>query len=101
PVTVRLQKFATLRGRLVDEKGKPRPGARLIAGAQRGQAHVQLRGQTTDRAGRFRLEGVIPGMKVRVWTPKVANVVTQVIPEVILKAGEAEDVGGGKARGPG
>jgi hypothetical protein len=100
PVTVRLQKCATLRGRLVDEKGKPRPGARLIAGAQRGEAHVQLRGLTTDRAGRFRLEGIIPGMKVRVWTPRVANVVTQVVPELTLKPGETKDVGDVKARDP-
>jgi hypothetical protein len=98
PVRVRLQKCATLRGRLVDEKGKPRAGVGLINSAHRGEVHIRLGEARTDRDGRFRIEGIIPGMKVRVATPLVANVVTLVIPEVTLKPGETKDVGDVKAQ---
>jgi hypothetical protein len=96
PVTVRLQKCATLRGRLVDKNGRPRAGVGLIGGASAGQAHVQFGGRT-DKDGRFRIEGIIPGLKVHVSAPIVANIVSRVIPEMTLKPGEMRDLGDVKA----
>jgi hypothetical protein len=95
---VRLQKCATLSGRLVDRNGKPRAGVRLLFWAQRGKVGVRLGDAQTDKDGRFRLEDIIAGMKVRGGTIFVANVLTVVIPEVTLKPGETKDVGDVRAK---
>jgi RNA polymerase sigma factor (sigma-70 family) len=97
PVTVRLQRCATLGGRLVDESGSPRGGVELIASATAGPVHVPF-GVRTNRDGRFRIDGILPGMKVRVWAFKVANVVTEVVPELTLTPGETKDCGDVKAK---
>jgi RNA polymerase sigma factor (sigma-70 family) len=97
PVTVRLQKCATLRGRLVDKNGRPRASIGLVAGASGDQVHIQFHGVRTDRDGRFRIEGIVPGLKVSVSAPIVANIVSPVIPGVTLKPGETRDVGDVKA----
>jgi RNA polymerase sigma factor (sigma-70 family) len=96
PVTVRLQKCATLRGRLMGKDGKPRPGVALGGVASGGEAHVLFGGQT-DRDGRFRFTGIVPGLKVRISAPIVANVFSEVISGVTLKPGETRDVGDVKA----
>ena len=97
PIDVRLEPMASLAGRLVDESGKPRKEVELrllriveepFVGAN-GEFSPPLRA-TTDRDGRFRIDGIIPGTAYWLqtsegqffnrdfWTPK---------------AGEAKDLG--------
>ncbi|HKB41922.1 MAG TPA: hypothetical protein VKD72_36180, partial [Gemmataceae bacterium] len=66
PLTVRLQRWGTLTGRLVDDAGKPLAGVRVglkypdlpEPGARPpdGEFH-------SDAEGRFRVEGLLPGLK--------------------------------------
>src|SRR5262249_27324132 len=66
PLTVRLQRWGTLTGRLVDEAGKPLAGVRVglkhpalpEPGAREPDGEV-----LSDAEGRFRVEGLLPGLK--------------------------------------
>jgi RNA polymerase sigma factor (sigma-70 family) len=68
PMEVRLERMASLAGRLLDETGKPRKdvGMRLLRVVQErfrganGELLPPVRG-TTDQDGRFRIDGIIPG----------------------------------------
>lgn len=67
PVRVVLQTCGTVTGRLVDEDGKPRPGMRLRLGqrfrsAGQWTGTERMDGLTTDRAGRFRIATLVPGL---------------------------------------
>jgi len=77
PVTVRLEPLGGLTGRVLDAQGKPWAGLRVEAGPTRlitayrnlpWEALTNLRSEmvvvgTTDRDGRFRLDGLLPGLK--------------------------------------
>jgi protocatechuate 3,4-dioxygenase beta subunit len=98
PVTVRLQRCATLSGRIVDEDGQPRAGVHVTGNIHGGQLNLQegwygFLGGTTDKDGRFRIEGVIPGVKVGLATEKGASITGSVVQEVTPRAGEAKDFG--------
>jgi len=103
PVTVRLQRCATLTGRIVDEEGQPRPGLQLTGDIRGGQLNLRegwfgfLWG-TTDKDGRFRIEGVTPGVKVGLSTQKGAAITGRLIQELTPRAGEVKDLGDLKAR---
>jgi RNA polymerase sigma factor (sigma-70 family) len=97
PVTVRLQKCATITGRLVDEDGLPRPS--WIAGyIHKGQ--LNIKGgvghgmQGTGKDGRFRIEGLIPGLKLGFHAGNNPSFYDQhLIPELMLREGEVRDLG--------
>jgi RNA polymerase sigma factor (sigma-70 family) len=101
PVTVRLQKCATVTGRVVDADGLPRP-AWITGVVHRGQLGTQIGiGLGMERAGkdgRFRLEGVIPGLKIELLAGKNTTYFDTLIPELTLKPGEVKDVGDVTAR---
>jgi hypothetical protein len=102
PVTVRLQKCATITGRLVDSDGLPYAGAWIMGYIHKGQLNINNGGfgggfhgvWTTGKDGRFRIEGVIPGLKVGLWAGKRPSIFDQhLVPELTLKAGEVKDLG--------
>jgi protocatechuate 3,4-dioxygenase beta subunit len=71
PVTVRLKPAATVTGRALDAEGQPLAGAEVHmiyggeAGGQLSKMAVNLLvAPRTDRDGRFRLDGVMPGVEV-------------------------------------
>ncbi len=93
PIDVRLEPMASLTGRLLDESAKPRKETELrllrivrepTAGAS-GEFSPPLRA-TTDRDGRFRIDGIVPGIAYwlqtsegrffsrEFWTPKSGEV---------------------------
>ena len=50
--------------------------------------------RTTGKDGRFRIEGVIPGLKVGLWAGKSPGIFDQhLVPELTLQAGEVKDLG--------
>jgi RNA polymerase sigma factor (sigma-70 family) len=68
PYTVRMQPWATITGRVVDEQGRPISGASLAAGTVREFAVHDDPGAgivpevSTDDQGRFRAERLVPGL---------------------------------------
>jgi hypothetical protein len=96
-VTVRLQKCATITGRLVDEDGRP-VGAWINGYIHRGQLNVTggvgLGITQSGKDGQFRIEGVIPGLKIGLWAGKNISYYDQhLVPELTLGAGEVRDLG--------
>jgi protocatechuate 3,4-dioxygenase beta subunit len=88
PVTVRLQSWATLSGRLVDNNGQAIAGAQVQLFYARTSARglfesgipASTKGLKTDAGGAFRIEGVFPGMSVGL---------------TFVKGGRFQDVGKG------
>jgi RNA polymerase sigma factor (sigma-70 family) len=89
PLTIRLQPWAAVRGRLVDAEGEP-------------MRHAELRGREflpqtvrTDGEGRFRIEGLIPGLRYDILFETKSKPSTNgtVIEDFIGKAGEVRDLG--------
>jgi hypothetical protein len=102
PVTVRLRKCATVNGRLVDEEGLPRAGF-LMGGYHRGQLFVDGIGinftmRQIGKDGRFRIEGVIPGLKVGLFAGKNTTYFDPLVPDLTLEAGEVKDLGDVKVK---
>ena len=67
PMTVRLQPAGTITGRLVDEEGRPRTGVAINVGYGPGQFtdipyFFTLLEPALGNDGRFRIEGLIPGV---------------------------------------
>jgi hypothetical protein len=108
PVDIRLQPWAAVTGRLVDRAGDPRPHEPI-----RPQVidRLRLRGDwmehrperiVTDGEGRFRVEGLGPGLRYRLALEDVNGVGTLKGPEIApLKPGETRDLGDVKAIVPG
>jgi RNA polymerase sigma factor (sigma-70 family) len=103
PLTVRLEPWGSAAGRLVDQNGKPVPGADvellypsqesigLLMPGTAGVAPGLLapgRPFRTDALGRFRVEGLIPGQKHRLTFRGVT-----VFANLAAKTGEARDLG--------
>ncbi len=107
-VTVRLEPWGTLTGRVLDEDGRPVAGARLQTGyADSTVFHpmtwwVGFQGEVvrTDREGRFRAEGMTPGVKFRlsVSSDRMTFLPITGAPDGMLRdlsvgAGETKDLG--------
>jgi protocatechuate 3,4-dioxygenase beta subunit len=89
PLTVRLQPWTAVRGRLVDAEGEP-------------MRHAELRGREflpqtvrTDGEGRFRIEGLIPGLRYDILFETKSKPSTNgtVMEGFLGKAGEVRDLG--------
>jgi hypothetical protein len=98
PLTVKLQKCATLTGRLLDEDGEPRAGVELLGKNVDGNFYGFFGGQKTDKDGRFKIEGIMPGVKVGLATSKPATITGTVVEQITLKPGETKDLGDVKSK---
>jgi hypothetical protein len=113
PLTVRLQPLATFTGRLLDADGRPWAGVEVTARMwpfeekERDRFPLDLRFHyqhwstftnaqaTTDEEGRFRIEGVVPGLPYRVTAndPKGISQTRLHKDTVTPKAGKPRDLG--------
>jgi RNA polymerase sigma factor (sigma-70 family) len=103
PVELKLEPAAALTGRLIDADGRPIAGARVGVG-YRGEKDVatpttsgrpQDERILTDRDGRFRVEGLIAGLKTMLWASKDGRPLQAgaAFEGIGLRAGEAKDLG--------
>ncbi|HEY7154361.1 MAG TPA: sigma-70 family RNA polymerase sigma factor [Gemmataceae bacterium] len=88
PLTVRLQPWAAVRGRLVDAEGRPVCHARL-----HGNEFLPEDGRTDDQ-GRFRLDGLIPALRYDLTYEKGKPSMSGTLLEGFIgKPGEVRDLG--------
>ncbi len=60
PLTVRLKPLGALCGRMLTPTGQPLPGLTVLAAVGPGGHKVTA---TTDKEGKFRVDGLLPGMR--------------------------------------
>ena len=85
---LKLQPWATLVGRLVDEGGDARTGVYIV------QFDRDDKPTTTDSQGRFRVDGLVPGKAVDVCvSPTDGYMSGTVAKRLVLKPGEVKDLG--------
>ena len=66
PITVKLESNATVKARLVDDRGQPLRGITTLVESKQGDNHQRLDQVQTDRDGRFVYDGFVPGTTYRV-----------------------------------
>jgi hypothetical protein len=111
-VTVRLKPWGTLTGRVLDEDGKPMAGVGIQLGFPHSMFFLPVtwwaspQGEVikTDRNGRFRAEGLTPGMKVRLSASSARKLFLPLagtpdgMRELSVRSGETRDLGDLKIR---
>jgi RNA polymerase sigma factor (sigma-70 family) len=104
PITVQLERAATITGRLVDEEGQPRPRVNLqIHFVRKDNDYVAEHFPaiiTTDRKGRFRVDGLAPGInyQINLAGKRVTQTIGAVANRLYVKPGETKDLGDVKGR---
>jgi RNA polymerase sigma factor (sigma-70 family) len=96
PLTVRLQPWGTLTGRLVDESGKALSGVKVrlhYPDLPRPGMQPQDKPAETDRDGRFRVEALLPGLKHELTLEGATPLAGDALKGVTAAAGEAKDLG--------
>jgi RNA polymerase sigma factor (sigma-70 family) len=116
PLTVSLQPWGTFTGRVVDASGKPRPGITVTLSFEEKQARTLPEEQvfansslhqvllnnraTTDKDGRFRMEGLVTGLKYDLNIARGEQYFGRVVKDVAGKPGETVDLGEIKMQAP-
>jgi hypothetical protein len=80
PISVRLQPWGTICGRIVDDDGNPRGGLKVAS-------------EPIGRDGRFRFEGLVPGRKYEASAAQGYRGIGNVYRDVIVGPGEVKDLG--------
>ncbi len=111
PLTVRLQGWGTLIGRIVDEDGRPRVGLSLIDRDDDFSGPAAARGilpgirsspfVPVGRDGRFRVEGLVPGLKYGASAIQGPMFAGDVFRGATVASGEVKDLGDLKVIPPG
>jgi RNA polymerase sigma factor (sigma-70 family) len=106
PLTIRLQPWGEITGRIVDDEGQPRPGLELnnLGGtyppppAARG---ILPGGVQTNSVGRYRIRGLVPGLKYSAAVHGRTAPSGPVFRDVTVAPGEVKDLGDLKVVPPG
>ena len=103
PITVKLGPWGSLAGRVVDDEGRPRRGLSIfstfdeVAANPRENAALPGWGRngdlTTDPDGRFRVEGLVPGLKYGAIGADGSRGVGILFKDLVVGPGEAKDLG--------
>ncbi len=110
PVTIKLEPWGSVSGRIVDDEGVPRKsmfiGSPGGSDNKRPETHDVLPGSDWNQGirvgddGRFAVEGLIPGMKYDAEARPAMQAGGTLFRDVIVGPGEAKDLGDLKAQPP-
>jgi RNA polymerase sigma factor (sigma-70 family) len=97
PLTIKLQPCGSTSGRIIDPDGQPVAGLRLtvqgcalpIFGVAGGGSQLV----TTDKEGRFRAEGLVPGQEYRVSEAQFTNGILRIYAPVRVEPGKHQELG--------
>jgi protocatechuate 3,4-dioxygenase beta subunit len=89
-LTVKLQPCGSASGRVVDPDGQPVAGLRLHVPGRATRWMGEGRSVLTDKEGRFRAVGLVPGQEYWVWEP---GGFPRVFARVVLEPGQNKDMG--------
>jgi RNA polymerase sigma factor (sigma-70 family) len=100
PITVTLQPAATVTGRLVDDEGRPRPQVDITVGFLRPKGQPLQHSHTfrTDAEGKFRIDGLIPGVAYRGNASSLGLYGQLIFDNLALQSGEKKELGDVKAK---
>ena len=102
PVAVTLQPAAAVAGRVVDDKGRPIAHAEITVDfrpAKDAPLRLHSREFRTDAGGKFRIDGLLPGMLYSAGVlPPEGRYRQQIFDALSLKSGETKDLGDVKPR---
>jgi hypothetical protein len=100
PLVVKLQPCGSLSGRIADSDGQPVAGFRGELSVGDWGGYWGQHRFTTDKQGRFRVEGLAPGLGYSVWQLEKQSVV-KIHPGAVAEPGKNKDLGNIKAANPG
>jgi protocatechuate 3,4-dioxygenase beta subunit len=100
---VKLEPTATVTGRLLDNQGDPLSKARIMGGIEPDQLNLKTGWygyfwSTTNADGRFRIEGLIPGVTISASLERDYQRHGAIFSKLTLKAGEVRDLGDVKVK---
>jgi hypothetical protein len=110
PVTIKLQPWGSVAGRIIDDDGRPRKG--MFIGSPGGsenkhpETHDILPGSDWNNGvrvgddGRFFIEGLVPGLKYSANSRSGFNVPGDLFVDLTVAPGEAKDLGDLKVQPP-
>ncbi|SIO36728.1 RNA polymerase sigma factor, sigma-70 family [Singulisphaera sp. GP187] len=96
PLTAKLQPWGTVIGRVVDEEGKPRTDLEIFSETRERpdpEAGDLVEKPTVDGQGRFRLEGLVPGVKYDALGDAPNKATGPILKGVQVGPGEVKDLG--------
>jgi hypothetical protein len=103
PMTIRLQPYGTVTGRIVDDDGRPRGGLAITSAdgmtparpAEQGilPGSAVYGGIRVGRDGRFRIEGLVPGLKYGAGASEGYPHYGELFHDLIVTPGEVKDLG--------
>jgi RNA polymerase sigma factor (sigma-70 family) len=98
PLSIRLEPWATIAGRLLTPDGLPDTDGelRFLMGSRFDDVTVgshPTRGFRPDKEGRFRIDGLVPGLKYNLGIVKKGRIVGYVFQDATFKSAETRDLG--------
>ncbi len=111
PITVQLQPWGAVTGRIIDAKGKPMGDTRIDGNdlptylwqkEPGGRLRNLERQYLTDQDGRFRIEGLAPEITYNLWATSrtTGKYIGTVASKMAIEAGQTQDLGDVKIKEP-
>ena len=102
PLTVRLQKCGSVTGRVLDANGVGRSNTVLRAGivseVGRSQRVGLIPNAQSDKDGRFRMDGLVPGVKYNLYASQVPSISDTLRKGLTVRPGQIKELGDLKMR---
>src|SRR5262249_2866960 len=95
---IKLEAWGSVTGKILNAQGKPYSGSDSLFLSQSGQNDLTTgshptRSFSSDKDGKFRIEGLVPGLKYTLSIVKGNVLIGYVFENLMINTGEAKDLG--------